>query len=91
MLQQCISNKVPTSSITSSNNVFDIQLSYDVNWALDPKEWDSDFYTTSLHRAMEHLVSDVKTLWKMEKYIQGKFIDNNPNNIKDLEGIRKAA
>jgi len=31
MLQQCISNEVSTSSITSSNNVFDIQLSYDVN------------------------------------------------------------
>lgn len=38
ILQQCVSNEVPTSSITSSNNMFDIQLSYDIDQALDPKE-----------------------------------------------------
>ena len=47
-LQQCVSNEVPASSTTSSNSMFDIQLSYDVDQALDPKEWDSDFHTTSL-------------------------------------------
>jgi len=72
-LQQCVSNKVPASSTTSSNSVFDIQLSYDVDQALDPKEWDSDFHATSLHKAMEHLASDVKnikdSLCRMGKYI----------------------
>jgi len=42
-------------------------LSYDVNQALDPEEWDR------------------------VKYIQGKSINNNPNNIKDLKDIGKAA
>jgi len=74
--------------------MFDIQLSYDVDQALDPEEWDSDFHAISLHGAMEHLVSDVKnikdSLCRMGKYIQGKSIDSNPNNIKDLEGVGKA-
>jgi len=60
--QQHVSNEVPISSTTSSNNMFDIQLSYDVNQALDPKEWDGDFHTTLLHRAMEHLASNVKNI-----------------------------
>jgi len=93
-LQQCVSNKVPASSTTSSNSMFDIQLSYDVDQALDPEEWDSDFHTTSLHGAMEYLASDIKnikdSLCRMGKYIQGKSIDSNPNNIKDLEGVGKA-
>ena len=42
-------------------------MSYDVDQALDPEEWDR------------------------VKYIQGKSIDNNPNNIKDLKDIGKAA
>ena len=29
---------------------------------LDPEKWDSDFYTTSLHRAMEYLASDIKNI-----------------------------
>jgi len=73
--------------------MFDIQLSYDVDQALDPKEWDGDFHATSLHEAIEHLVSDIKnikdSLRRMEKYIQGKLIDSNSNNIKDLESVGK--
>jgi len=92
-LQQRVSNKVPASSTTSSNSVFDIQLSYDIDQALDPEEWDGDFHATLLHGAMEHLVSNVKnikdSLCRMGKYIRGKSIDSNPNNIKDLEGVGK--
>ena len=44
---------------------------------------------------MEHLASDIKnikdSLQRMGKYIWDKSINNNPNNIKDLEGVRKAA
>ena len=44
---------------------------------------------------MEHLASNVKnikdSLQRMGKYIQGKSIDNNPNNIKNLGHIEKAA
>jgi len=73
--------------------VFDIQLSYNVDQAIDPKEWNSDFHATSLYGAIVYLVPDIKniknSLHRMGKYIQGKSIDNNPNNIKDLEGIGK--
>jgi len=93
-LQQRVSNEVPASSTTSSNSVFDIQLSYDIDQALDSEEWDGDFHATSLYGAMEHLVSDVKnikdSLCRMGKYIRGKSIDSNPNNTKDLEGVGKA-
>jgi len=74
--------------------MFDIQLSYDVDQALDPEEWDGNFHTTSLHGTMEYLVFDIKnikdSLCRMGKYIRGKSIDSNPNNIKDLEGVGKA-
>jgi len=42
---------------------------------------------------MEHLTSDVKnikdSLQRMGKYMRGKSIDNDPNNIKDFEGVDK--
>jgi len=53
--------------------MFDIQLSYDVDQALDPEEWDSNFYAISLYGAMEHLVSNIKntkdSLQRIGKYI----------------------
>ena len=70
-------------------------MNYDVDQALDSEEWDSDFHTTSLHETMEHLASNVKNikdfLQRMGKYIQGKSIDNNSNNIKNLRHVEKAA
>ena len=43
---------------------------------------------------MEYLVSDIKNikdfLCRMGKYIWGKSIDSNSNNIKDLESVGKA-
>jgi len=38
ILQQHVSNEVLASSTTSSNSMFDIQLSYDVDQALDSEE-----------------------------------------------------
>jgi len=75
--------------------MFNIQLNYDINQALDPEEWDGNFHATLLHRTMEHLALDVKnikdSLYRMGKYIRGKSIDNtNPNNVKDLESIGNA-
>ena len=93
-LQQHILNKVLASNTISNNSVFNIQLSYNINQALDPNEWNGDFYTISLHGFMKYLVSNIKnikdSLHRMEKYIQGKVIDGNPNNIKDLESVGKA-
>ena len=72
--------------------MFNVQLNYNINQALDLEEWDGDFHVISLHGSMEHLVSDVKniknSLHRMGKYIKDKTInDNNPNNIKDLDVV----
>ena len=74
--------------------MFNIQLNYNTNQALDPEEWDSNFCAISLHSSMKHLVSDIKNikdfLHKIGKYIKNKSIDfSNPNNIKDLEDVDK--
>ena len=54
--QQHVSNKDLVSNLPSSNNVFNIQLNYNIDQALDPKSWDGKFYAVSLHRSIEHLV-----------------------------------
>ena len=91
---QCVPSKDLALNSISGNNMFNINLSYDIDQALDLEEWDGDFCTTLLYGAMKYLVSDVKNikdfLWRMGKYIRGKSINSNPNNIKDLEGISKA-
>ena len=71
-----------------------IQLSYDIDQALDPELWDSNFWAISLHGSIEHLVSNTKnikdSLIRMCKYILGKIIDSNKaNSIKDLKDIGK--
>jgi len=76
--------------------MFNIQLNYDINQALDPELWDSNFQAISLHRSMEYLVSDIKNikefLGRMQKYIFSKVIEGNKaNSIKDLEGVGKVA
>ena len=80
---------------TDINNMFNIQLSYDINQALDSESWNGNFHAISLHRSMEHLILDIKnikdSLIKMCKFILGKSIEGNKaNNIKDLKGIGKA-
>jgi len=68
-------------------------LNYDVNQAIDPESWDSEFYAVSLHVSIEHLVSDVKnikeSLCRMGNYIKDKSVNANPNDVKDLDGIGK--
>jgi len=61
-----------------------VQLSYNINQALDPESWNGDFRTISLHGSMEHLTSDVKitkdSLSRMRKYILGKSINKDKAN-----------
>ena len=73
--------------------MFNIQLNHDINQALDPGSWDSEFHAVSLYGPMEHLASNVKNIkeslqW-MGSYIKAKSVSTNPNNVKDLEGISK--
>jgi len=75
--------------------MFNVQLNYNYNQALDPKLWDSNFHTVSLYRLIKYLVSDIQNikefLTRMQKYILDKSIENNKaNKVKDLESIGKA-
>ena len=81
---------------TENRNMFNVQHPYDVNQALDPESWDSNFRTILIHGSMEYLASDIsnikESLGRIQKYILGKTIEsNNANNIKDLESISKVA
>ena len=75
------------------NNVFNVNLNYNINQALDPEKLDSVFHATSLHGAMKHVASNVKnikdSLHRIGKYIRGKSLEDNPNNFKELEGVGK--
>lgn len=76
--------------------MFNIQLPYDIDQALDSESWDSNFHAISLHGSMEHLVSDIKhikeSLRKMQKYIFNKSIKGDKaNDVKDLEDVREVA
>ena len=90
---QCGSNEVLASSLPSGSNMFNIQLNYNINQALDPESWDSKFHAVSLHESMEHLASDVKnikeSLWRMGKYIKARSVNANPNDVKNLDSIGK--
>jgi len=81
---------------TENRNMFNVQLLYDVNQALDPESWDSNFRAILIYGSMEYLASDIsnikESLGRIQKYILGKTIEsNNANNIKDLESISKVA
>jgi len=65
MRKQCGQNIAPAlnnSTVDNSGEVFNIQLNYDTNQALDPDLWDSKFRTVSLHESIEYLASDIKNI-----------------------------
>ena len=43
-------------------NMFNVQLNYDYNQALDLELWDSNFHTVSLYGLIEYLASDVQNI-----------------------------
>jgi len=85
----------PALNSLSSENMFNIQLNYDPDQALDSELWDGNFHAISLHRSMEHIVSDVlsikNSLLRIKKYILDKSINSDKaNNFKDLSGMGKS-
>jgi len=91
-----MSNKKPTCNTHEDNNVFNIQLDYNINQARDPDPWNNNFQVISLCGSMKHLASDLQNikvfLIRMQKYILGKAIESeNTNNINDLQDISKVA
>jgi len=74
--------------------MFNIQLNYNIDQALNPESWDGEFHAVLLHRFIEHLVSNVKNikefLCRIGNYIKDKFVNSNFNNVKNLDGMGKA-
>ena len=68
--------------------MFDVQLNYDPDQALDSELWDGNFHAISLHGSMEHIASDVlsikNSLLRIKKYISGKSINGDKAN--DFQG-----
>jgi len=84
---QCINNEELSHSNHENNNVFNIQLKYDIDQARD-----ENFQAILLYGSLEHLALDIKnikkSLTRMQKYILDKTIEGSEaNNVKDLEGI----
>jgi len=93
--QQHVSNEDPHHNQNTGPNVFNVQLNYDLNQALDPDSWNSSFHAVSLHDSIEYLALDAlnirESLFRMHKYILGKSIENDgANNIEDFKGMDKA-
>ena len=44
--------------------MYNVQIPYNINQALDPESWDGNFHAISLHRSMEYLVLDAKNIKK---------------------------
>ena len=93
--QQYAPTTDPTLNIPCYESVFNVQLNYDLDAALDPEFWDGNFHAVLLHSSMEHLTSDALnikvSLNRMRKFIVGKSINSDKaNNIKNMNSIGKA-
>jgi len=64
--QQCVTSDTLAFNtfVDSNNNVFNMQLQYNINQALNPEFWDGNFHAILLHGSMEHLASDMKNIKK---------------------------
>jgi len=74
--------------------MFEVQLLYDINQALDPESWNGNFHTISLHSSLKHFISDIKSIKesfkRMQKYILNKsIVGDKANDVKDLKCIGK--
>ena len=98
---QHVSNKAPALNPSSSphvdnDDIINIQLLYNSNQSIKIELWNSNFLPIFLYKSLKYLFSDTTNLKKsiiyIAKYIQNKKIDMSKfNNIKNLEGISKAA
>jgi len=95
MRQQCALTVGPILNQTAGVNVFNVQLNYDSDQALDPDLWDGNFHVVSLHGSMKHLALDAlnikESLLRMRKYILGKSIESDKaNKVEDFKSMGKA-
>ena len=76
-------------------NVFNVQLPYDINAPVEPELWSGSFHPISLHGSIEHVASDFQnikvTLNFLAKYIQNKQVNDNAiNDFSDFNGMGDA-
>jgi len=99
---QCVLTEHTSSNPThgqatcnEDDNIINIQLPYNLNALTELGLWNSSFHPISLHRLIEHIVSDSKNIKDslnfMAKYISNKQINSSKSNdLEDLHGIGKA-
>jgi len=85
----------PALNSPLGENMFDVQLNYDPDQALDLESWDGNFHAISLHGFMKHIASDIlsikNSLFRIKRYILGKSINGDKaDDFKDLSGMSKA-
>ena len=83
-----------SNSLYLLQEVFNIQVPYDVNQVTKPESWDGVFHPISLYGSFKYLSSDSKnikeSLHQITIYIKNKEIDHSKaNNISDLNSIGK--
>ena len=63
--KQCVIHDVlalNSNNTVIDNNMFNVQLQYNINQALDPESWDGNFHAISFYGSMEYLASDIKNI-----------------------------
>jgi len=88
-------NEVSPTHGQHEENVFNVQLPYDINAPTKPELWSGSFHPISLHGSIEHVASDFKnikvTLNFLAKYIQNKQVDGiAANDLSDFDGMGDA-
>ena len=62
---------IKSVNTTPSEHMSDnVQIPYNVNQAVDPESWNSNFNSILLHSSMEHLVLDIKNIKKSLYHIK---------------------
>ncbi|KAL9710707.1 hypothetical protein Ac2012v2_8381 [Leucoagaricus gongylophorus] len=88
-------NKASLTHGQHEENVFNVQLPYDINAPAEPELWSGSFHPISLHGSIEHVASDFKnikvTLNFLAKYIQNKQVNGTAiNDFSDFDGMGDA-
>jgi len=77
------------------DNIFNIQLPYDLNAPMEPNLWSGDFHSISLHSSVKQITSDMKNIKQslnfMARYISNKNVNlKSSNDLNDFDGIGDA-
>ena len=88
-------NEAKSTHVQHEDDNINIQIPYNPNAPMEPELWSRLFHPISLHRSIEHFVSDSKnikvTLNFLAKYILNKQVNSNmANDLGDFNGMGDA-